>query len=170
MINVENWLDIPDWNKYKISQNGEVFSKKRNKLLSVYFAENKYPRVSLCNGKQEKTFCVHRLVALAYIPNPDNKRAVNHKDGNKHNNNVSNLEWVTWSENQKHAVLNGLAIVPNLGYGENHPASKLNNVDVAMIKVLLDNGFNTEQIAKRFNVHQTHISAIKLNKTWKQVN
>ena len=75
-----------------------------------------------------KKYClVHRLVANAFIPNPENKRCINHKDGNKKNNNINNLEWVSYSENMKHAYRTGLAIPPQtwLGkFGKSHPMSK----------------------------------------------
>lgn len=161
------WRTIPKWEDYLISCSGEVFSKRRNKIMRVYRANIKaYPSVCLSCKGFEKTYSIHKLVALAFLANPDNKIAVNHKDGNKHNNHVSNLEWVTFSENQIHAIETGLATVPNLGFGENHPSAKLTDVDVQMIRVLLKHGeFTQKQIAKRFNIHEVHVSAIKLNKT-----
>lgn len=67
-----------------------------------------YLKVSLGNGVKAKTFPVHRLVAVAFIPNLQNKRTINHKDGNKLNNNDCNLEWNTYSENMTHAFRTGL--------------------------------------------------------------
>ena len=67
-----------------------------------------YQAVELCVDNHRYTVGVHRLVALAFIPNPDNKPEVNHKDRNRSNNNVDNLEWVTASENVAHAYRNGV--------------------------------------------------------------
>lgn len=165
-LRIGNWVNIPNWEEYQISEVGEIYSKRRNVMLKVWKASNKYPRVTLSKNGIEKTFCIHKLVALAFIPNPENKRTVNHKDGNKLNNHVDNLEWATISENMIHAVSTGLCKPHDFGKGENHDSAKLNNVDIAMIRVLLNHDFTQKQIAKRFGVHSTHISAIKLNKTW----
>ena len=90
---------------YKIDENGNVFSVRNNKFLNTTVFPNGYEYVHLCNGKAKtKLLRVHRLVAEAFIPNPNDLPQVNHKDGNKLNNNVDNLEWVTASENQKHSV------------------------------------------------------------------
>lgn len=85
-----------------------MYSHKRNIILKYYFDEWKYPKVRLfSNGRSiEKT--IHRLVAEAFIPNPLGKTEVNHIDGNKLNNQVENLEWVTRSENELHAFRTGL--------------------------------------------------------------
>lgn len=166
-LRIGNWVKIKGFEDYSISDKGEVFSHRRNKLMSIWSKSGEYPRVTLSKSGKEKTFTIHRLVAEAFIPNPYGKITVNHKDGNKNNNKVDNLEWNTYSENQKHAIKNGLAIVPHLGFGEQHPCSKLNNVDIEMIRVLLNHDFTQSQIAKRFGVHEVHISQIKLNKSRK---
>lgn len=70
-----------------------------------------YPFVCLCKGPQIKQFTVHRLVAEAFLPNPDNLPQVNHKDSNKENNSVSNLEWCTASYNKKHSWDSGTTLV-----------------------------------------------------------
>ena len=94
--------------RYKVNALGEVFSVKRNIKLSETIDCNGY--VKFCLYKDGKTHQVklHRIVAEAFIPNPLNKREVNHIDGDKKNNAVWNLEWVTSSENSRHATITGL--------------------------------------------------------------
>lgn len=110
------WKDIKGFDgKYKISNFGEVMSidygkTKKSKLLTPKQHHTGYLLVRLCygDGRMPKNRTIHSLVAEAFIPNPENKRCVNHKDGNKTNNNVTNLEWNTHKENCQHAIKTGL--------------------------------------------------------------
>jgi len=86
-----------------VRRNGKIWSKKRRMYLPE--SDMRGYKAVIVNGKR---VYVHRLVAEKYIPNPENKPQVNHKDGRKDNNHVSNLEWATASENTKHAYDNGL--------------------------------------------------------------
>lgn len=96
----EIWKDIDNYPNYQVSNFGNVKSLKNNKLLRLSAEE--YKKCFLyCNGKR-KTFRVHRLVAQAFLPNPNSYEVVNHIDGNKYNNCVENLEWCTYSYNTKH--------------------------------------------------------------------
>lgn len=95
--------------KYFVSDDGKVFSEKYGRRCELKQSEHKgYRRVALSTDNKRHGYPVHRLVAEAFIPNPNDKPFVNHIDGNKRNNVVSNLQWCTASENQKHAydVLN----------------------------------------------------------------
>ena len=92
---------------YVVTSDGFVIGVKHNKALKPSIV-NGYSRVKLYKNAQPKTFSVHRLVADAFIPNKQQKDQVNHIDGNKANNTVENLEWVTQSENQIHAFQHGL--------------------------------------------------------------
>ena len=110
----EIWKDIKGYEgKYQISNLGRVKSLQRNgrpeRILRLNLIKG-YAYTTLSNGSRgnKKKLKVHRLVAEAFIPNPHNKPEVNHIDGNKLNNNVDNLEWVTHQENCKHAVKLGL--------------------------------------------------------------
>lgn len=107
---------------YEVSSEGEVRSLDRyvergysrrflqGKLLKVTKDKNGYMRVSTSVGGEKRTWKVHRLVATSFLDNPDDLPCVNHKDGNKNNNHVDNLEWVSYSENTQHAVDTGLLV------------------------------------------------------------
>ena len=106
---------------------------------------------------------VHRLVAEKFIPNPENKPCVNHINGDKTDNRVENLEWVTRSENMQHAYDNGLMNDRN---GENNPASKLSRKDIQTIFYLKGLGWRQVDIAKEVNTTQSRISDILNKKAW----
>lgn len=93
---------IKGFSNYNINTEGKVFNKNGREIKQTV-NRNGYPMVKLCDNGYEKNCSVHRLVAETFIPNPENKQTVNHKDGNKLNNQIDNLEWSTYSENEKHA-------------------------------------------------------------------
>ena len=109
----EKWKNISGWSeKYQISSAGRIRSinYKRTgqaRILNGFTKVNGYQTISFREGgagSKQRRFMVHRLVAESFIPNPDNKKYVNHKDGNRENNDVSNLEWCTRSENERHKI------------------------------------------------------------------
>lgn len=105
---MEEWKEIEGFNNYFISNTGKV--RRDNKLpLKYQLDERGYPRIRL-GYLNKRNFRIHRLVAIYFIPNPNNYPQVNHIDGDKTNNNVENLEWCNNSDNQKHAILKGLKI------------------------------------------------------------
>lgn len=91
---------------YAITSCGKVWSYRRKKFLAPRDDKDGYQRVNLCKDGQQKTFFIHRLVAEAYIPNPDNKPQINHKDEVKTNNYLNNLEWATSKENVNYGTRN----------------------------------------------------------------
>lgn len=124
------WKDIAGYESlYQVSELGDVFSFKTGRILKPRLTGKyrNYHTVVLYTNGMNKNFTVHRLVASAFIPNIENKPQVNHIDGNPTNNNVSNLEWATNSENQKHAFKLGLQkpTMHRLGVkGSENPNSK----------------------------------------------
>ena len=108
----EIWKDIEEAPNYEVSNLGRVRNKKTRRILNpgVYGATG-YKQVNMAipaEGNKQRKRYIHRLVAIAFVPNPDNKREVDHINGDKTDNRAENLEWVTSSENQKrrHAMGN----------------------------------------------------------------
>lgn len=93
---------IKDYPNYYIYDNGDVMNMQTQKILKGSVSEHGYKYYRLSKNGEKKMFYAHRLVAEAFIPNPNNYSIVNHKDGNKLNNNIDNLEWVTYSDNTQH--------------------------------------------------------------------
>lgn len=102
----EHWKIIEDYPNYEVSNLGTVRNIKTGCVLRPIVDD--YLRVDLCKDGKHKSKRIHRLVAEAFIPNPENKRTVNHISGDKTDNRVENLEWATHSENMKHAFRTGL--------------------------------------------------------------
>lgn len=105
----EQWKEYDNFSNYLISTTGRVWSKHKNRVMAQFVQNSGYMQIQIVSDSGRQTrFLVHRLVALTWISNPLQKKYVNHIDGNKLNNDVSNLEWCTNSENIKHARLSGL--------------------------------------------------------------
>lgn len=98
---------IKDYN-YTITKTGLIKNCKTKKKVTSYIATNGYVRVRLQKNGERHNYALHRLVAETFIPNPNQYPEVNHIDGNKLNNHVSNLEWCTRSQNMKHVWATGL--------------------------------------------------------------
>ena len=104
--------EIPNFPNYYITTDGRVWSGWRKKFIAIITTSKGYHRVVLSKKNKSYNFLVHRLVAEAFIPNPDNKPCVNHKDENPGNNDYTNLEWATHKENNNygsHGEKNGKA-------------------------------------------------------------
>ena len=112
MLNNEEWRTIQEFPKYEVSTLGKVRNKDTLHILHFFTQNSGYDVISFSKskGKDKRSIkrTIHRLVAIAFLPNPNNLKYVNHIDGNKHNNTVSNLEWCTNSENVLHARKTGL--------------------------------------------------------------
>ena len=144
---------------YEITCDGKVINKHTGHTLAPQPNGKGYLRVSI--GK--KLMFIHRLVAEKYIPNPENKPQVNHKDGNKLNNCVDNLEWVTNQENRNHAVDNDLQVT-----GEKCSWAKLTEENVKEIRA--NPGYENEYWARKFKVSRSTISDVVNYRTWKHID
>lgn len=143
---------------YIITEDGQVINRKTKRVLKPQPNNKGYLRVMICGKK----YFVHRLVAEKYIPNPENKKQVNHKNGNKLDNSVNNLEWVTNQENRDHAVKNKLHL-----QGEDCPWSKLTSQQV--IEIRNNNTKTVAELAQFYNISEATIRDILSNRTWKNI-
>lgn len=151
--------------KYEVSTIGNIksFNGKAPRILKPSPNKNGYLRVCIYIGDKKKNCFVHRLVAQAFIPNPDNKPEVNHKNGIKTDNRVENLEWVTTSENVQHAFDTGLKVTAQ---GEEACNAKFTNEQVAYIRDNPDN-LTGRALAKMFGAGAMTISRIQRGKRYK---
>lgn len=137
-------------------------------ILKCASDQRGYLKTNLAKDGVNRTVKVHRIVAQAFIPNPDNLPEVNHKDGNKQNNSVENLEWSDRLSNQRHAVKSGLW-KPH--YGESNGSSKLTKDDVEFIRnnyIPRNSDYGANALAKQFGVHRKTIGRIASYKNWKE--
>lgn len=105
---MEKYCIITNFDNYAVSNYGNIKNVKNGKILTPVKNKNGYLTYTFCQNKIKKSFRIHRLVAFYFIDNIYNKPYVNHKDGNKTNNHVNNLEWCTAKENDHHARATGL--------------------------------------------------------------
>ena len=186
------WRIIPSFPEYEVSINGRIrravdsLPRANGGVLKKGFERkiqkgpDTYRSILLISGEHKKTCMVHRLVLEAFVgPCPPGCEC-NHKDGDKSNNNKSNLEWVTPSENQKHAYKMGLSI-PKDQRGEKNASAKLKAGEVWLIRKLLKSDLHLSkkrkqkdrllqyQIAKMFKVSFITISDIKRRRSWNYI-
>lgn len=146
-----------------VSGKGCVREIKKPVKMSMSFDNSGYRVVGLRKGDNLKQYKVHRLVAIAFIPNPLNKPCVNHIDGDKGNNKLENLEWVTVKENGTHAKNTGLY---NHVFGEKHGSCKLTEKSVIEIR---KSTLTSRELGKKYGVSHYHINAIKSGRKWSHV-
>lgn len=162
-MNSEIWKDIEESNNHEISTLGRLRNKTTGKISVGKLDKDGYIEFCICNKSKVKYRRSHRLVAKAFIPNPENKEQVNHINGIKTDNRVENLEWVNCSENITHAFKIGL----KTQRGSKNNGSKLTEEQVLEIKKLLKLGeLSGYDIARKFNLHPQYVSLIKAGRRW----
>lgn len=161
------WVEIPDYPNYRISPEGNILSlnyngTKKSKLIK--FGDSRgYSNVTLYRDKNPKTLKPHRLVAAIFVPNPEKKPEVNHKDGDKLNNDFRNLEWVTSSENTIHSF----KVLKNKSLrGSKHQNSKLTEKEVLDICSMIENNTPYKLIASRYSISKATVTNIKKGLVW----
>lgn len=172
----EEWRDVAGYEGlYQISNYGNVKSvaradtvgrKRKERLLTQTNSSWGYKCVKLCNGETQKTVRVHRLVADAFIPNPDHHPCVNHKDEDKNNNRADNLEWCSWRYNAIYGHrLDSVS-------GENYTKSKLSKDQVIRMKesyIPYDPVYGVTALAKEFGVSLTTARRVIHGETHKKI-
>lgn len=163
MLNInEIWKPLKDFEEYyEVSNNGFIRNKKTKCVLKTYTINSGYEALKLTVNRVRTSILVHRAVALTFIDNTEDKATVNHIDGDKSNNTLSNLEWATHSENNQHAFDLGLHNKEDcksyVGLKHKNPASKYHNVAYdksrgKWVSKVTHNGKNWHQ--KRFNTEE----------------
>lgn len=167
-----DFIDGIDADRYEVSDHGRVRSwwtkwgrRSTPKVMTGCLSPKDYPGVTLCEKGRNVHFKVHRLVAMAFIPNPEGKPEVAHNDGSKDNNYVSNLRWATRVENQGDRIAHGTH-----NRGENYGAAKLTETCVRKIRAMYaGGGVSQETLAKEFGVTRANIGCVIRRKSWDHV-
>lgn len=154
LINPEGKVKSLDYSVFHWRGGKKITNGRSLKLVN----RKGYLYINVSDGKERTQKAVHRLVAEAFIPNPENKPTVNHKNGIKTDNRLENLEWATISENTKHAFDTGLK---KKKFGADNPQTKLSETDKAYIRRLLVYGARQKDVAKLYNVSPALICLIK---------
>lgn len=156
---VEEWKVIDallPYTQFEISSHGRVRNTETGNYISVY-GKTGYSKFTVCYKPDgfRKTVNMHKAMAVAFIPNPNNYRVVNHKDGNKQNYDLYNLEWTTDTRNLVHAKEEGL----NKNWGENHGNAKLTDDQVE--EILSSPHMKGVELARKYNVSPSAICQIR---------
>lgn len=160
------WKEVEGFEgKYEISTEGSVRNIQKGNTLTPSPDQKGYTRVNLWMNGSYKTKKIHRLVALTFIENPNNKTQVNHKNYNKSDNRVENLEWNTPNENIQHAYDNKLICKK----GVNNGRSVVNPTIVREIRVLLEKKMKQKDIAAIYNISPTIVCDINRKRTWTHI-
>ena len=174
---MEIWKTIEGFKDYQISNIGNIktlsklikntygFSLRKEKIIKKNVSKLGYCKFAFSKEGKRHTFLLHRLVAQAFIPNPENKPCVNHINGIKTDNRVENLEWNTYSENMKHAFKLGLNKYKD-GNGENGKNSKLKEYQVLDIRTCF---LNRHEYMNKYNISMGCIQGIQERSTWKHI-
>lgn len=164
---IESFRDIIGYEShYEISNLGRVRNKRTGRFIVTKQGKLGYPKVNLWKSNKYKTILIHRLIGIHFIPNPLNYKEINHIDGNRTNNSIENLEWVSRKQNCIHAVETGL--VP---LGQARRNSKLTNAQAMEIYKLSHSGtMKRQEIANMFQISTTQVSQIKNKREWRHIH
>lgn len=174
--NCEEFRDIPGWEGYyQVSNLGTVRSVDRavgsvtgkvyyrkGKVLKQLLNEDGYMVVNIARNGKDRTIGVHRAMALAFIPNPENKPMVNHLNAIRTDNRLDNFEWCTNAENVKHSFNLGLSS----NKGDKHPRRVLTMEMVRGIRAELESGKSPAEVANIFDIKRRNVYAVRDRQNW----
>lgn len=171
-LNSEDWKAIPGFEKYEASTLGRVRriepcqGRPAGYILAQHSSGRGYLMVCLQGAMGEKSVCVHKVIGQTFLPSPkDGQTQVNHKDGIKSNNRLTNLEWVTPKENTRHSI----EVLGNDHSGENHAMVKLTAAQVIEIHNLRMQGYAANYIAGMYGVRKITVLRILHRRSWSKV-
>lgn len=178
----EVWKDVTGFEGlYMVSSFGRIkgcsklikhykggFSRRKERILKTSEDRYGYLKVVLQRDKKRLHTTVHRVVAKAFLKNPNNLPQVNHEDGNKKNNRVDNLTWCNTSYNIRHAIDNGLIDHEKVS-GENCYITNLTNELVLEIRDKMKNGIKNKEIEKEYKLSRSAVSRIRNRKSFKNI-
>lgn len=159
----EEWRDVPEYEGlYRVSNLGRVFRVDKGYFVTLQAFKTGYIFVALYKHSKRKLFRIHRLLMAVFVGTPPPRHEVNHLDGDKTNNQLSNLEYVTRSQNIRHAIA-------TLGHyhGVSHSLAKLNDEAVRFIR---SSTLSKRELAEKFGVTTGTINCVIKGKTWKHVS
>ena len=152
------WKDIKDFPNYEVNAYGLVRNKKTQRILKPFLNNAGYYQVGLYHEGNRKKKLVHRLVAQAFIPNPQSKPYVNHINGHPTDNDVSNLEWCTQKENVRHAIDTGLT------------PTKYTEEQIHEVCRLLQDKLTIKEVSAKTGVSIGTVKDVRARKTWTHIS
>lgn len=158
----EEWKKIDGFINYSVSNLGNVRNDNNNYIFKKYLNKvNGYYYITINLGNKKKVISVHRLVAKAFLPNPENKKTVNHKNNIRNDNILSNLEWATQKENIEHCIKEGRRANVK---GEKNAKAKLT---WDLVNEIRNSNLNHKDIQMKYNIEKSHYYNIISYRIWK---
>lgn len=157
-------LSFLGFDKYCACSTGKIYSLRSNTYLKSVVQRNGYCQVTMSQDGYRKNFSVHRLIAMAYFGTDDADLVVNHKDGNKQNNRLDNLEFVTQKENVHHAIMIGLRV------GTRNPDRELSDEVVHIVCKLLQDSWRNTDIADALSIKREVVANIRYGSIYQEIS